>query len=87
MKLKYTFEVMEMDDSFVAVPVGDNAKEFSGIIKLNETAKSIFNLLNDDMSEEQIIEQLSKEYDMSSEDTKAYVHSFINQLINAGVLK
>ena len=45
MRMKYMLEKMEMDDQVIAVPVGENCEEFHGIIKLNETAERIIDLL------------------------------------------
>ena len=45
MRLKQTFEVMELDDQVIAVPVGDNASQVHGLFKMNETAAFVFKLL------------------------------------------
>lgn len=63
MRLKSSFELMELDDHVIAVPVGENSNAFHGIIKLNDSAAYIFNLLKDDITEEEIVESLKKEYD------------------------
>ena len=52
MKTKYRFEIMELDDGLVAVPVGAGAEQFQGVLKLNETAKSIIELLENETTED-----------------------------------
>lgn len=80
MRLKYSFETMELDDGIVAIPVGEAAKEYHGVIKLNETAAFIFNLLQNDISEEEIVTALESEYKVAREklivDVKKYIDLF-----------
>lgn len=80
MRLRYSFETMELDDRLVAVPVGDHANEFHGVVKLNEVAAFIFELLKDDTTEEAIVDALEKEFDASrstlAADAKKCIESF-----------
>lgn len=80
MHLKYQFEMMELDDRVVAVPVGDGADEFHGVVKLSETAAFIFNLLKNDISENEIIDAMEKEFDatrcMLASDVRACIEDF-----------
>ena len=55
MKAKYTFEIMEIDDQMMAVPVGEVADELHGILKLNQSAAAILELLKEETSEEEIV--------------------------------
>ena len=48
MKLKIEFDIMELDDEWVGVPVGDNAQKFQGVLRLNEEACAIVKLLQSD---------------------------------------
>ena len=40
MKIKYTFEKMELDGEIVAVPVGERAADFRAVLYVNEEAKA-----------------------------------------------
>lgn len=84
--MKYSFEVVELDDTLVAIPVGNHSGDFHGIIKLNETAAFIFNLLNEEITEEQLIRALSKEYGVSLETLKKDVHSYLKEFNEHGIL-
>lgn len=86
MELKYTFEIMEIDDQLMAVPVGEGADEFRGILKLNASAASIFELLKEDISEEEIVEALKNKYE-DSKELKTYVHDYLEQLKEAGFIE
>ena len=85
MKLKYEFEVMEIGDSPVAVPVGVDS--FHGVIHLNESARAIFELLGEETTPEAIVETLSKKYTESTkEEIAGFVTRYIEKLREAGLL-
>ena len=86
MKSKYQFEIMDLEDGLVAVPVGSNGQQFHGILKVNETATSILKLLEHDTSEEAITNSLIKEYTGDHEEIAMYVHAFLEMLITEGIL-
>ncbi len=86
MKLKYTFEMMEVDEQTMAVPVGDGAEEFHGILKLNDSAAAILELLKEDTTLEAVTEKLLEQFDSSKEEMEEYVTDYVNQLKEAGLL-
>lgn len=85
-KLKYMFETMELDDQRVAVPVGDGAQDFKGVIKLNESAAEIFELLKQETTEDAVVAKLRKKYgnDLS---VAGYVHEAVEYFRSEGVLE
>ena len=87
MKLKHTFEIMEIDDQIMAVPVGDCAEEFHGILKINQSAAAILELLKEDTTEEEIVAKLLKEYDSTEEELQAFVHEYLEQLKEAELVE
>lgn len=80
MRLKHTFEMMNLDDQTVAIPVGADANDFHGVIKLNETAAAIFEMLKEDNTEDAIVEAMLQEYEVSrdviSRDVSKYIRDF-----------
>ena len=86
LKLKYDFECMELADHFVAVPTGEDADSFRGVIKLNDSAASIVKLLKVDRDEEEIVEALAQEYDAPHEILEASVRRCIAELKRKGLL-
>ena len=86
MKLKYTFELMEVEDQQMAVPVGENADELHGILKLNKSAAAIIELLKEETTEEEIVEKLLEKYDAPKEEIQKSVHEYIQELEKAELL-
>ena len=86
MKLKYTFEVMELDGQSVAVPVGAGSDELHAILNMNEEAAAILKLMKDDTNEEKIAEALIAEYDITKEAILPLIHSFVEKLRLEGLI-
>ena len=87
MKTKYSFEIMDLDDARVAVPVGKGAEQFHAVLKLNDTAEAILKLLEDDCTEADIVDVLLREYDGEKDEIGAYVHEFLERLKTEGIVE
>lgn len=81
MKLKYEFIISEVADKFVAVPMGDDAENFGGLLKTNDIGAYILNILKNDVTEEDIVIAMAKDYPGDSEEEiREVVSSFIADL-------
>ena len=88
MKLKYNFVTNEVADKIVSVAVGDDLQKFNGFIKMNDTGAYIFNMLKNDVTEEEIVEAMKKDYsDATEEEIKETVSGFVGKLKDADVLE
>lgn len=86
MKLKYAFEKMELEDRIVAVPVGEGAQDFRSVIKLNESASEILDLLQNETTEEEMINTLKERYE-DDPMILEYVRESVEYLMDKGVLE
>ena len=87
MKAKFSFEIMELDDGLVAVPVGGESLKFNGVLKVNETGACILKLLEQETNEEQIVTELLKEYTGDPEEIRKYVGEYLETLKTEGVVE
>ena len=78
MKLKSSFVSQDVDGSQFLVPVGEET--FSGIVRSNETAAIIINLLREETSEDKISEALLEIYDAPYEQIAADVRKVLSVL-------
>ena len=69
--------ITEIAGEYVAVPIGDSAKEFKGIIRLNKTGKDILEGLLSGLSEDQIAEMILNKYDITDRNT---VFEYIDEI-------
>ena len=87
MKLLSSIQLTELGGEFVAVPVGEAAERFRGIIRLNETAAFIVKRLQEETTREALIEALSEEYDGPREQFASGVDGVLEQLRSCGALE
>ena len=80
MKLKYQFELVNMGDETIAVPVGKTSEQLRGVIKLNNTGAELFALLQDNISESAMIKYIGEKYSNDKQGICKYIHAFIDQL-------
>ena len=87
MKLLYNFEIMDMGDKFVAVPVGEGASKFHGMIRMNQDAAEMLQLIQEHRSPEEVLAELLQRHpDSEREDLGWALCDFLNRLIDEGVL-
>lgn len=86
MKIKENFMLRKVADSYVVVPVGPAVADFNGMINLNEAGAFLWQLLENDTTEAEVVANMLEHYDVSEELAKADVEKFIAQLSDADLL-
>lgn len=69
MKLNENFLTQEIDDTQVMVATGD--AEFSGIVRSNQTAAEIVNLLKEETTRDEVVDKMCAKYDEEERDVIA----------------
>lgn len=85
MKIKNGFILRKVPGMNLVMPTGKNVKEFNGSLMLNDTGAFIFERLQKGSTQEEIIDALTQEYDVSLDTVSADVQKTIDSLIEAGV--
>lgn len=87
MKLKYDFTIMDMGDEFAAVPVGEDAAKFNGMVKMNAVSADIFEQLKSDTDPAKVHKYLKEKYPDSTDDEIGQtLVGFLNKLLREGLL-
>ena len=86
MKLVEGVIIEELGDEYVAVATEKASEIFNGMIKLNNTAYYMMNLLFNDINYDDLIEQVKEYYEIDQELSKKAVDSFLNTLRETGLL-
>lgn len=87
MKLLYKFEFVEMDGELVGVPVGDNADNFHGVLKVNELTKEVLELIDSSSKPEEVLEKILNNHpEEKRNEAGQELCDFLNQLIREGIL-
>ena len=88
MKLLYDFEIMDMGDEVVAVPVGEGARAFHGMLRMNEDAAQMLRQIKDSSSPEEAHDKLCALYpEEDRHELGRQLCDFLNQLIREGLLQ
>ena len=87
MRLKYRYEIMEVEGQSFAVPMENCEGDFGGMIKLSGTAGVIFELLKEDTDEKSIVENMSRRFDAPKDVLAADVHGVIEKLREKGLIR
>ncbi len=80
MKIKNGFVLKAIADSYMVVPLGSCVKEFSSIIKLNESGAFLWSKLETDKTENELIDAMLSEYDIDEKTAKIALDKFLNKL-------
>ena len=86
MKIVPGFVVREVGGKTFAVATGALAKKFHGMITLAGSGKEIWEALQEDVTEEQIVDKLLDVYDVDRETAANDVSAFLAKLQKAGLL-
>ena len=84
MKLKKEFVTHSTDTEHITVTTGNT--EFKGMLRSNETAGFIIEMLKEDTTEEKIVSAMFDEYDAPIEVIAADVHKIIEKLRSIGAI-
>ena len=86
MKIKTGFIKRTVGGRNIAVAVGERCKDFDGMITLNDMAGFIWDCLESDITTEEIITKVLKEYDVDRQKATDDVTAFIKTLKDAGLI-
>lgn len=87
MRLKDELMLHKVSDETVVVPTGKLSIEFQGIIRNNETAGFIMELLKEERTEEELVDEILQVYDVDRETVSRDVHRIIMMLEEEGLLQ
>ncbi len=76
----------EIEGEYYAVPAGEAARRFSGMIRMNRTGKRIFELLMEGLDLDGAARRLTEEFDVDEATARENVSAILEKLRGAGVL-
>lgn len=86
MKIKDGFMLRKVGGQNIVVALGEASRSFNGIIRLNDTGVFLWQKLQQETSEEQLLAALTAEYDIGEEQAKADIAEFVAALRKAALL-
>ena len=86
MKIKDGFVMKSIAGTDVVMPIGDNMVSFGSVITLNETGVFLWQKLQEETTQEKLVSEMLKEYNVDEATAKSDVAEFVNKLQEVGVL-
>ena len=86
MKIKDGFVVRDIMGQCVVVATGEASESFSGMIKLNDTGKDIWEGVASGKSEDEIVDFIVREYDVEEDRAKTSVKKLIDEMKDKGFI-
>lgn len=85
MKLKEGFVLRTISEQTVVLPTGGDL-DLSMMIKLNDTGRFLWEHLEQEIEQEELVEAMLQEYDITREKASEYVEGFIEKVKENGFL-
>ena len=86
MKIKDSYVLSEIGDSFIDVPTGADTVDLNGMITLNETGAFLWEKLKEDKTREELADEILKEYNIDRETVLSDIDEFAEKLRSIGAL-
>ncbi len=88
MKIKKGFVLEQVGNGYLAVAVGERAKDFSGLVRMNGTGAFLWNLLAErDMTHDELVAAVLKEYEVDEARATEDITAFEDKLRANGILE
>ncbi len=87
MKIKNGFMLRKVGSQNVVVAVGTASKDFNGIIRLNDSGRYLWEKLQSETDEEELIKAMLNDYDIDEVTARADIRRFIQTLKGADLLE
>ena len=80
MRVKENLILKEMGTEYVVVPVGEGLLDFQVMLTLNDTGAFLWNALKEETTFDNVVSDLTKEYDVAKETAEQDIKEFIDIL-------
>ncbi len=86
MKIVPGFIIREVAGEVIAIPTGEATRRLSGMVALNSTGRFLFELLQHETTEADLVNALLNQYEVDRNSAEADVSDFISLLNEHGFL-
>ena len=87
MKIKGEYLLREVVGETILVPVGKTALEYNGMIIINETGALIWKALEQNLTEQEILEKMMDAFEVEIDEASADLQEFLTYLKNVGLIE
>lgn len=86
MRAEKNMILREIAGEYILIPVGNMALKIHGIINLTDSGHLLWEKLQEECREEELVAAIRKEYEIDEETAARDVHDFLKKMKDAGLL-
>ena len=86
MKMCDDFELVDVADEYMAIPVGEKADSVKGMFVLNDAAAFLLENMRENKSKEELVSLLIKYYDVDREKASADITEMLDEMKATGLI-
>lgn len=86
MKIKDGFMLRRFGENYIVVAVGDDAEDFNKLITLNTVGAFIYNLMENDVTYEEIVSAVLDKYEADRKTVENDINKFLADGKKAGLI-
>ena len=86
MKVDKEFILREIAGEYVIIPTGKTVLSFNGLISVNEVGAFLWNMLQKDVTVDEMVTGVLEEYDVDEETAREDIQAFLDVLVEGDIL-
>ena len=86
MKVEKEFILREIAGDYIIIPTGKTVLTFNGLITVNEVGVSLWKMLQEDVTLEELVQGILDEYDVDEAVAREDIQEFLEKLYEGGIL-
>ena len=86
MRIGKDFVLREIAGDYIIIPTGSTVLEFNGLVTVNEVGVTLWNMLQEEVTFEDLVQGILAEYDVEEEVAREDIQEFLDTLIQGGIL-
>ncbi len=87
MRVEKEFVLREIAGDFIIIPTGKTVLDFNGLITLNEVGVSLWNMLQHEVTFDELVRGILDEYDVEPDVVREDIQEFLDKLVSGGIIK
>ena len=87
MKVSKEFVLREIAGDYIIIPTGKAVLEFNGLITVNEVGVSLWKMLQEEATYEELVKGILDEYDVEESVAREDIQEFLDRLSKGGIIR
>ena len=87
MKITREYILREIAGDYIIIPTGKTVLDFNGLITLNEVGVSLWKMLQNEVTFDDLLQGVLDEYDVEPAVAREDIQEFLDQLVSVGIME